>query len=435
MILRRTDDRVMKLVLAAPGAAAGEDAEWADAWLTAGHRGADAPAEAPLPLLFVAELSAERELRLLPAEDDAGGEEGTAPALSAMHPAAWREEALRTRKRRELPDKLLEFFQELNHAEHDDEVYRALARHAVRIVGAYRAQVLVRDEREPGMLRAGGGTTGAPAEARVPWIGRLGQPGLTCATEIRAAAATELGGLLPLVDERSTATSTLAHVPFGEGGVLVLTERRDDRVFEAEDWDMLRALALQGEMTLKRVRLLADVKSLALTDPLTGLANRRHMEVVLGCAWGAARRGDPLAVVAIDLDGFKQVNDERGHFAGDELLQTVAGALRMEARGSDTVVRYGGDEFLLILPGGDAEGAAALVARVRERLNGRVRFSAGVATHSPACTSPEQLVRAADRALYESKRARTGGAQPRGQGRGGSMAASTNTGSSPHSAS
>ncbi|HET6764397.1 MAG TPA: hypothetical protein VFH27_12015, partial [Longimicrobiaceae bacterium] len=263
MILRRTDDRVMKLVLAAPGA--GEDAEWADAWLSAGHRGADAQADAPPPLLFVAELNAERELRLLPSEDDGAGEEAAAASIAAMHPAAWREEALRTRKRRELPDKLLEFFQELNHAEHDDEVYRALARHAVRIVGAYRAQVLVRDELKPGVLRAGGGTTGAPMEARVPWIDRLAQPGLTCATEIRAAAGTALGRLVPLVDERSTATSTLAHVPFGEGGVLVLTERRDDRVFEAEDWDMLRALALQGEMTLKRVRLLADVKSLALT--------------------------------------------------------------------------------------------------------------------------------------------------------------------------
>jgi diguanylate cyclase (GGDEF)-like protein len=399
MMLRRTDDRVMTLVLAAPGwerDLAGARGSWRPGADSAdAGQGSDAA-----PLLFVAELDA-------PASDHARADEAPVrmvPPVNRVDAAALREEALRTHRRRQMPDKLLELFEALNRADAEQEVYDALAEHAVRIVGAFRAQVLVPSAGAPGMLTAV--AAGAGAGARVPALERFALPGLTCATEVHAAGGTPLAGLAPLVAERSVANATLAHVPFGDGGVLLLTERRDDRVFEAEDWDMLRALALQGEMTLRRVRLLDEVRSLALTDPLTGLANRRHMEVALQGAWGAARRGEPLAVIVVDLDDFKVVNDGQGHVAGDELLRRMADALRAEARGSDTVVRYGGDEFLVLLPGGTDAGARALVGRVRERLGAGVRFSAGVATYDASHATPEHLIHEADTALYENKRAR-----------------------------
>jgi diguanylate cyclase (GGDEF)-like protein len=199
------------------------------------------------------------------------------------------------------------------------------------------------------------------------------------------------------------ATALVAHVPVADEGVLVLTERRDDRIFEPEDWDVLRALALQAEMALRRIRLIESVRSLSLTDSLTGLANRRHMDVVMEHAWAAARRGDPLAVMVMDLDGFKAVNDEAGHQAGDRVLCEVAAILRAEARGSDVVVRYGGDEFLVILPGGSPAAAYALAERVRARLAGQVGLSAGVAAYRPELQSPDELIREADRALYAAK--------------------------------
>ncbi|HEX5725599.1 MAG TPA: GGDEF domain-containing protein, partial [Longimicrobiaceae bacterium] len=239
-----------------------------------------------------------------------------------------------------------------------------------------------------------------PAGASVPRLERFARPGLVSVADVTGPAA-PLAGLAPLFHD--SATCQLAHVPVGTEGVLVLTERRDDRIFEADDWDMLRAIVLQGEMSLRRLRLMESVRALSLTDPLTGLANRRHLEVVLRHAWAAAQRGEPLSVMILDLDGFKAINDGLGHQTGDHVLRLFASSLLQEARGSDVAVRYGGDEFLVVLPGGRAPGARALARRVRERMAGCVDFSEGVAEYWSDCASPEELIRAADLSLYQAK--------------------------------
>jgi diguanylate cyclase (GGDEF)-like protein len=314
-------------------------------------------------------------------------------------------EKLRTEKRQRLPDQLIGYFEALNEAESDDAVWNALAEHALRIVGAHTAVPLVLDA-ERGILRAPAAAGARPGEHRacILWNERMAGPGLVASEDARAEGAAPFAA--PLFGD--PATALLAHVPVGTEGVLVLTERREERIFEPEDWDVLRALALQAQMALGRVRLMESVRSLSLTDPLTGLGNRRHMEVVMEHAWAAARRGDPLVVMALDLDGFKEVNDARGHDAGDQLLRAVAAALRAEARGSDVTVRYGGDEFLVILPGSSVDGAHTLAERVRRRLNDRVGISAGVAAYAPEMATPEHLIREADRRLYEAKGLRNG---------------------------
>jgi diguanylate cyclase (GGDEF)-like protein len=323
-------------------------------------------------------------------------------ADAAMGAAALLRERARMEKRQRLPDQLIAYFEELALAESEDAVLRALADHALRIVGAHRALALGLD-RERELLRAP-----APREGEgghrvcLLWDERFERPGLVSAPDARrgrpAAAAAPLFG-----DPR---TVLVAHVPVGGDGVLVLTERREERIFEPEDWDVLRALTLQAEMALRRVRLLESVRSLSLTDPLTGLANRRHLEVVMEHAWAAARRGEPLTLAVLDLDGFKEVNDGQGHEAGDRLLCAVADVLRAETRGSDVAVRYGGDEFLVILPGGDPAGAERLVGRVRARLAGQVGVSAGIVAYDPAFPSAEAMIREADRRLYAGKRGR-----------------------------
>ena len=411
MRLRRGDDRTLGVLLATPTRwiADGTRAETEE---RGGRLGPfDAPFGLPVPdgddqdVLLLLEagpgegvlLAASGTCRL-PCRG-----EGDLLAQARTRAAALRQERMRQARRQRLPDQLIAYFEELNAADAEDDVFRALAAHALRIVGGHTSLALRRDAPR-GVLRAPP-RPGAPAteyRACILWDERFAEPGILLAPDARADGLCCAAG--PLFGDPSTAQ--VAWIPVADEGLLVLTDRRDERVFEPDDWDVLRALALQAEMALKRVRLIESVRSLSLTDSLTGLANRRHMDVVMEHAWAAACRGEPLAVVVMDLDGFKEVNDAEGHQAGDRVLCLVAEALRAETRASDVVVRFGGDEFLVILPGGNAAAARALADRVRARLGGAVGVSEGVAVYRPEMASPDDLVRDADRDLYTSKQGR-----------------------------
>ncbi|HEX2187568.1 MAG TPA: GGDEF domain-containing protein, partial [Longimicrobiaceae bacterium] len=203
-----------------------------------------------------------------------------------------------------------------------------------------------------------------------------------------------------------TGAAVLAHVPVEKVGVLFLVERRGERLFEPEDWSLLDVLISQATIAIERVELFERVRELSLTDPLTGLGNRRHMQVMLKHSLAAAQRGDPLSLVMVDLDGFKAINDEYGHLEGDRILRLVAECLREEIRGADLAVRFGGAEFLIILPGTDLAGAHSLIRRVQDRLGGRARISAGAAEYDPSMKAADDLIEQADRELYASKKGR-----------------------------
>jgi diguanylate cyclase (GGDEF)-like protein len=198
----------------------------------------------------------------------------------------------------------------------------------------------------------------------------------------------------------------LVHAPVGNDRVVFITERRGDRTISVEEWQILNLLTEQAEGALKRITLFEETRSLSLTDELTGLANRRHMRLVLDPAFSAARRGVPLTVLLLDLDNFKQVNDREGHLAGDRMLRRVAQCLAKQGRGSDLVVRFGGDEFLVIFPGGTRASADMFAERVTSQLEPAVPFSAGIAEFAAPMQTVEELIAAADRELYASKRAR-----------------------------
>ena len=172
------------------------------------------------------------------------------------------------------------------------------------------------------------------------------------------------------------------------------------------------SLAAHAVVALENARLHGMVERQALVDALTGLANRRAAADALHAEAARAERLDtPFSVVLADLDEFKDVNDEYGHAVGDEVLQSFAAVLRETLRESDVAGRWGGEEFLLLLPGADEEGAAQLAERVRvafasrsiPRVPGlRVTASFGVAEYAGE-TRSEQLVAAADGALYRAK--------------------------------
>ncbi len=158
---------------------------------------------------------------------------------------------------------------------------------------------------------------------------------------------------------------------------------------------------------LSRERRRAE--SLALTDPLTGLPNRRHVEVFLDAAFSSAQRGASLSIVAFDLDHFKAVNDHHGHAAGDQVLRELGRVLRENTRRMDLSARFGGEEFLSILTHCGLEEAESFADRILVALRstefpwGTVTSSAGVAQFEEGMGSPEVLVAAADQALYRAK--------------------------------
>ena len=184
-----------------------------------------------------------------------------------------------------------------------------------------------------------------------------------------------------------------------------------NRPFDAADLDLLRAFASQTALALEDARLFEQVRALSITDPLTGLANRRQLERELSREFAAAQRGRKLAAVMFDLDDFKHHNDTYGHLAGDDVLRRFAEALRAMTRTMNSAARFGGDEFFSLLADGDAEGAETFVVRVKERFQRildatgcpPIHVSAGIAEYSQDMTSPEDLIIAADRALYVEK--------------------------------
>ncbi len=145
---------------------------------------------------------------------------------------------------------------------------------------------------------------------------------------------------------------------------------------------------------------------LALTDPITELPNRRAFEERLKLSF---ERREPFALLYIDLDGFKQVNDLLGHAAGDDALRELGGILRQCVRQADMVARVGGDEFCLLLASADAESTRVVAERVISGLAAlprgvRLGASFGIATHADG-GDPHEVVAAADAAMYRAKRA------------------------------
>ena len=132
------------------------------------------------------------------------------------------------------------------------------------------------------------------------------------------------------------------------------------------------SFAAHAVVALENARLHGMVERQALVDGLTGLANRRAANDALHAEAARAERLEtPLSVVLADLDGFKDVNDEHGHAVGDAVLRAFAEVLRETLRESDVAGRWGGEEFLLLLPGADEDGAVQLAERVRARLAAR----------------------------------------------------------------
>ncbi len=260
-------------------------------------------------------------------------------------------------------------------------------------------------------------------------------PGLTC-RRVQGLAPGEVPGLPPMRVELTAsghpahaAQATPAHftdvlaAPLSHGdhliGAIAIYRTGPER-YGPEDRRLLDLIAQHAAPVLHNSIVFERTQEASLTDPLTGLANRRALQQALADAFTPARHtSSPLAVLLLDLDGLKFLNDTFGHHVGDRAIREVAGTLRANLRSDDLCARYAGDEFVVALPGCDLREAAARGATLQSAVGSveidvgagrrvRLAISVGAAAFPEDGWTPEALVALADERMYRDKVQRKG---------------------------
>jgi diguanylate cyclase (GGDEF)-like protein len=346
---------------------------------------------------------------------------GLVPALGGLVVAR---QALETRRRRahslqaelrdekEAAERLTASLRDLVSDLRLDEVLAKITAHAQSAVVGKEFVLLVAEE---GGLRRRGGSSVPEASVRIleRWA--------TASRELLdgAVAVDDLESVpelseLPLHPE--TPLGSLYAVPLvyrGQRLGVLLACDHGPRAFLPREIERLAAYADQASIALGNAHMVERLETLARQDPLTGLLNHREFHETLERELDRARRyGHRVCVVLLDLDGFKRVNDERGHAEGDRVLQGVAAEVERVSRASDAAFRVGGDEFALVLPESASDHALAVSARVRRAVSRRyagIGVSCGVAEWSADATTKDALLASADDALYRAKPLREDG--------------------------
>jgi diguanylate cyclase (GGDEF)-like protein/PAS domain S-box-containing protein len=304
-------------------------------------------------------------------------------------------------------------------AETEERLTEALANTVRDAFTATHASVLLLDDR--GKLELVAGTN--PLQDAPPGTARPETEALRLGRTVTISDADEADAFVPGLGEalRSARLEAAAATPLldkGQPTGAVVCHFGRQRHFEEGSLELFETLARQSSHVLARIRLQDQLAELALHDQLTGLANRKLLEERLDQTLAAViRTKRAVAILFLDLDGFKVVNDQCGHTVGDSVLQQVAERLRDVVRAGDTIGRYGGDEFVIICDDTDAVAATVIADRiravVREPLQGvpescPISASVGIAllgpTTNPAISS-DNVLQLADAAMYASKNA------------------------------
>jgi diguanylate cyclase (GGDEF)-like protein len=242
------------------------------------------------------------------------------------------------------------------------------------------------------------------------WVAQHGEPVLV--EDVRNDAR-----FTPKVDELThTETRSIVCVPIKARGhvlgVVELVNALGRPSFGVEDIPILKSLADYAAIALENARYVQRIHELTITDDCTALYNARHLNFVLDTEiYRSNRYGYEFSVIFIDLDYFKQVNDVHGHLVGSKLLWMIGDLIKGNLRMIDYAFRYGGDEFVVLLPQTSKENALLVVRRVRELLNSRVFFSEermdikvtasfGIASFPVDGRTRKELLLKADEAMY-----------------------------------
>jgi len=307
----------------------------------------------------------------------------------------------------------------------ESESQQLLIRHVERIVPGSAAAVLDRNETDDRLTAVLGGpvVTGPMQGIQIEHLRRR-----SCMAVRLSRTYERRPGADPLLECEvcGRLAGEVACEPLLVGGrVIGSVLVAHDKQINAGQRAQLRESVLQAAPILANQRNLELAEWRAASDALTGLPNRRAADVTFRrMAAHAGRTLSPLAVLLLDLDRFKQINDRHGHDQGDQALAVVGQVLMASIRASDFAARYGGEEFLVLLPDTDRKGAVEVAEKIRHAIEhaempviGGLTGSLGVAALPEDAVEPEQLIRKADRALYAAKargRNRVEAAQPSG---------------------
>jgi diguanylate cyclase (GGDEF)-like protein len=280
--------------------------------------------------------------------------------------------------------------------------------------------LLVDEERQELVFEAARGTKGGDlaafririGEGVAGWVAGSGQPAIVNDTA-RDARFTRRVDARTQFETRSILAAPL--VSRGRTiGVLEVINKLGGR-FTRRDLALVLTLVEPCAIAIENATLFQRTEQLTITDDLTRLFNSRYLNLYLGREISRCKRhGIPLSVIFLDLDGFKGVNDQYGHLAGSGTLTEVGTILAAGVRESDILARYGGDEFVVVLPETPASGALVIAERLRRAIEehrflepqgvcARISASFGIATYPDHALSPEGLIQKADQAMYRVK--------------------------------
>lgn len=296
-----------------------------------------------------------------------------------------------------------------------DTTLQAILRVTEELVPEGHVAVLLLDESDRSLsVRASRGYCEGVQSIRIP----LGK-GVTgrCAESGEVILVNDVKELEDYIEGVRGAQSEIALPLKVDGRIIGVlnAETRTTGAYSEEHLRPLSVVAQQAAVVIRAAQLNDEMRRLAVTDPLTGLYNRRHfVEKLDEEVRRAARYGEPLALVLIDCDHLKRINDAHGHLSGDRALQALADVMKITLRDTDVLARLGGDEFAVLLISADASRALEVTERLRRTMQNlrltsedggdiHLTVSAGVAVFPDVGTDVETLMREADTALYRAK--------------------------------
>lgn len=317
---------------------------------------------------------------------------------------------------------IYEIGQEVNSIIDLDRLYATIAATLKKYVRVHEFALLVFDEKQEELqIKAAYGFDNAEAVSKMIFKKGEGITGLAAETgkKIYIKDTSRETRFLNYKGERPTEPSAFLSIPLmykDEVLGVVNFGRKGIGSFTYQDVKMLSLVAGQIALAMTNARLYTRTRELSVKDELTGINNRRHFHTMLQMEWKrAVRFHRPLSLIMIDVDHFKAYNDAFGHLQGDIVLKQIGGLLRRNLREVDTVARFGGEEFVLLLPDTDKRGAIAVAEKVRLLVEGHrftgeerketreITISCGIATYPDDVEEMDDLIDHADIALYRAK--------------------------------